>query len=198
MQFTIATILATIAAVSAAPTPAPEAQAYTLMAIRSASPIHYGSLQASGQKFYIGLDKPSSYCPSPPVDPKACPSGKATSIAWGESGPYMNVMVPGGQRLYIAPDRSLSYTQAHSAFIPDGSITDGFTRGEKQENTLTPISHGSDAFLACPTKQGAGPYQIFVGQPTDAAVPSGKASDCIPFAAEGVEFTGERFGAWQY
>ncbi|KAF3921984.1 hypothetical protein ABW20_dc0104473 [Dactylellina cionopaga] len=197
MKFTIATILTAAAAVSAAPAPS-QPLALTMMSLRSASPIHFGRVDASGQKFYIGLERPSSYCPTPPVSPKDCPSGNSTSLAWNEYGPYMNVLVPGGQRLYIAPDGSLSYTQAHSASMPPGSITEGFTLGPKQENTLRSISHTSGGFIACPVKKNVGPWMVFVGKVTDKVVPSGHAADCLGFSNNGIEFKSERFGAWQY
>ncbi|KAJ6261032.1 hypothetical protein Dda_3697 [Drechslerella dactyloides] len=201
MQFTIATLLAAISAVSAAPAalpsdaPASELK-FGIMAIRSASPIHYGQVNASGQKFFIGVE-PSAYCPVPPVPAGACPSGKYTSMV-GDSSLSLNVMVPGGQRIYIDADGSLSYTQAHSAFMPPGAVTDGFTIGPVQENTLRHISHSKGGFYACPAKKDQAPWKIFVGQPTDAAAPSGSASDCLPFSATAVEFKTEQFGAWQY
>ncbi|KAF3929143.1 hypothetical protein AA313_de0200311 [Arthrobotrys entomopaga] len=197
MKFTLATIIAAASAVSAAPV-AETPLALTMMSLRSASPIHFGSVTASGQKFYIGLEHPSSYCPSPPVSPEDCPSGNYTSIGWGTGGPYMNVMVPGGQQLYIAPDHSLSYTQAHSAYMPEGSTTEGFILGPKQENTLRSISHTSGGFLACPVKANQGPWKVFVGTVADADTPSGSSADCLGFSNNGVEFTAERFGAWQY
>ncbi|EPS36364.1 hypothetical protein H072_10106 [Dactylellina haptotyla CBS 200.50] len=200
MKFTLATVITAASVVSAAPTYSsePKPLALTMMAIRSASPIHFGRVDASGQKFYIGLDRPSSYCPSPPVPVGSCPSGNYTSISWGQYGPYMNVEVPGGQQIYIAPDNSLSYTQAHSGSMPPGSTTDGFTLGPKQENTLRHIDHKSGGFLACPAKKDVGPWKVFVGSVTDKNAPSGSAADCLGFLNTGIEFIGEQFGAWQY
>ncbi|KAF3084577.1 hypothetical protein TWF569_006362 [Orbilia oligospora] len=195
MKFTLATLLAT--AVAAAP--APSNLSFTMMSLRSASPVHFGSVNASGQKFYIGLEKPSSYCPTPPVPASSCPSGKYTSVTFGSGYSSLNVAVPGGQRIYIAPDGSLSYTQAHSAYIPPGSTQDGFILGPKnKDNGLRPITHKKGGFVACPTKKNVGPWKVYVGQPASKDVPSGCATDCLGFSNQAVEFTSEQFGAWQY
>ncbi|KAK6351442.1 hypothetical protein TWF718_004602 [Orbilia javanica] len=195
MKFTLATLLAT--AVAAAP--APSNLSFSMMSLRSASPVHFGQVNASGQKFYIGLEKPSSYCPTPPVPAKSCPSGKYTSVVFGSGYASLNVQVPGGQRIYVAPDGSLSYTQAHSAYIPPGSTEGGFILGPKNANNgLRPITHKKGGFYACPATEGTGPWKVFVGQPKDANVPSGHASHCLGFSNQAVEFTSEQFGAWQY
>ena len=198
MKVTFATLLAAVSAVSAAPvTSDPEPLHFTMMSLRSASPIHFGRVEASGRKFYIGIEKPSTYCPTPPVPADSCPSGKSTVLGWS-NGPHMNVMVPGGQQIYIDPDHSLSYTQAHSGFIPPGSTLDGFTLGPKQENTLRSFSHVWGGFIACPAKKNVGPWKVFVGNVTDEAAPSGSAADCLGFSNNAVEFTSEAAGAWQY
>ncbi|KAG5986150.1 hypothetical protein E4U43_005640, partial [Claviceps pusilla] len=54
-----------------------------------------------------------------------------------------NVIVPGGQQIYIAPDSSLSFTRPHSAYIPPGSVVTGFTL---QDNELVSPSR---FFTAC-------------------------------------------------
>lgn len=49
-----------------APAPAPSDQAnppFTVMAIRSASPIHYRQMNGAGQRFWLG-GSTSSYCPT--------------------------------------------------------------------------------------------------------------------------------------
>lgn len=196
MQLTFAALLAAVSAVAAAPTSCDIN--FTMMSLRSASAIHFGRVDASGTKFYIGLERPSSYCPTPPVPASSCPSGNSTAVSFGQSGMSLDVMVPGGQRIYIAPDGSLSYTIAHSGFMPPGSITEGFTLGPKQENTLRTITHKRGGFIACPVKKNTGPWKVFVGKVNNTVVPSGHAADCLGFNNEAVEFTSEKFGAWQY
>lgn len=65
---------------------APTAQATTdanppfgVMAIHSASPIHYAQLNAAGQKFWLG-GQTSSYCPE---QVQNCPPGNQTILAPG-------------------------------------------------------------------------------------------------------------------
>lgn len=53
---------------------------FSVMAIRSASPIHYMQMNAAGQKFWLG-GKTSSYCPS--MEGLDCPPGNQTVIAGG-------------------------------------------------------------------------------------------------------------------
>lgn len=212
MQLTIATLLTILTAVSAAPSayapptppsyqqPAPpKPTSYGMMVLRSASPIHYGQVNASGGKFYIGLEKPSvGTCPGS-VPKNTCPAGKNTLVLFNDNKyASLNVMVPGGQRIYVAPDRSLSYTSAHSAYIPTGSKVDGFKLGKKGENTLRPITHTNGPFVACPKKKGTGPWKVYVGTPKPKDAPSGCATDCLEFSNMAVEVTNERYGAWQY
>jgi hypothetical protein len=55
---------------------------FSVMAIRSASPIHYSQMNAAGQKFYLG-GTTSSYCPD--LEGITCPPGNQTVIAGGGS-----------------------------------------------------------------------------------------------------------------
>jgi hypothetical protein len=69
----------------AAAAPTTQATNYTnppfgVMAVRSASPIHYLQLNAAGQKFWLG-GKTSSYCPTEVV--QDCPAGNKTILAPG-------------------------------------------------------------------------------------------------------------------
>ena len=84
----------------------------------------HGSLQANGGNFWINKNS-SSYCPS--SIGSSCPTSNLTTfIGSNPAGTLsLNVAVPGGQQVYIAPNGLLSYTVAHSANIPAGSITSG-------------------------------------------------------------------------
>lgn len=53
---------------------------FSVMAVRSGSPIHYSQLNAAGQKFWLG-GSTSSYCPSEIV--QNCPPGNQTILAPG-------------------------------------------------------------------------------------------------------------------
>ncbi|KAF3920663.1 hypothetical protein ABW21_db0206877 [Orbilia brochopaga] len=191
-------------AVSAAPatTPQPVVKPWNFLALRSASPIHFGSLEASGLGIWIG--KPTaSYCP---VDPKYCPPvSNTTSIlvtenAYGAAS--MDVIVPGGQQVYIAPSGALSYTQAHSAAIPAGSFRTGFIVSLPGSNGISIFSHCEGGFVACPVVANKGPWKVFVAfkgvLPKNTDVPSGKAADCLGFSAATAGPAQYHPGAWQY
>lgn len=53
--------------------------AFTVMALRSGSPIHFLPVQAGGQRFFLG-GKPSTYCPT--MVPN-CPPGNETVFIEG-------------------------------------------------------------------------------------------------------------------
>ncbi|KAJ5493446.1 secreted protein [Penicillium diatomitis] len=161
--------------------------AYGITAIRSGSPIQYATLNASGQKFYLG-GSTSSYCPSEIV--KDCPPGTQTAIA--PSGNALDVEVPGGQQIYVDPTGAVSFTQAHSASMPAGSVQGGFTF-ETQADVTYWLFKG-DGLLACPTSDNR--YQVFA--PVDnLKVPSGNKDDCLGFSARGIPYT-DAAPAWQY
>ncbi|KAI1822989.1 hypothetical protein F4861DRAFT_512308 [Xylaria intraflava] len=84
-------------------------------------------INAAGGKFYINRES-STYCPDG-VSGLDCSAfdGTGTSLEVNDDTTIgLVVTVPGGQPVYVAPDGSLSYTQAHSIYIPPGSIADGF------------------------------------------------------------------------
>ncbi|KAF2969003.1 hypothetical protein GQX73_g4578 [Xylaria multiplex] len=98
-------------------------------------------INASGGKFYINRNA-STYCPDG-VEGLDC---SAYSV-------------------YIAPDGSLSYTQAHSAAIPPGSLVTGFSRQESVSFGAPIYLYSAAAFWAlCPVTEGEPrerTYQIF-------------------------------------
>ncbi|RHZ53961.1 uncharacterized protein CDV56_102723 [Aspergillus thermomutatus] len=92
---------------------------FTLNIRWSNSPLK-GPLNANGGAFWTG--KPTAaYCPD--SVPK-CPAVNATSFVAQEGKLYLNTAVPGGQQVYISPQGELTYTVPHSAYIPEGSLTD--------------------------------------------------------------------------
>ena len=72
----LVTAIALLGASVTAQTPSDEFH-LSLMSVRSASPIHFGSISARGGNFYIWGPPPSTYCP-PSVS--NCPAGNETSI----------------------------------------------------------------------------------------------------------------------
>lgn len=70
----------------------------------------------------------------------------------------MGVIVPGGQQVYVAPDGALSYTQAHSAYVPEGSVRDGWSRTEGEYFGNLAFK---DGLIACPTEGNGNGWQVF-------------------------------------
>ncbi|KAI0097989.1 hypothetical protein GGR51DRAFT_566031 [Nemania sp. FL0031] len=130
------------------------------------------SINASGGKFYINKNT-STYCPEG-VSGLDCSlyagTGTTFAISNGTTTMSLAVTVPGGQQVYVAPDGSLSYTQAHSAYVPEGSLVTGFSR-EQSVAFGAPIylySSGQNWYL-CPVSEGEPrerTYQIFAFSPT--------------------------------
>ncbi|KAF2746915.1 hypothetical protein M011DRAFT_392483, partial [Sporormia fimetaria CBS 119925] len=171
-----------------AATAAAQTSYFGVMSTRSASPVHLLPLTARGGKFYLGGGPPSSYCPEQETVKPYCPPGTETTLAGGYEWLSLGVVVPGGQRVYIAPDGSMSYTQAHSAYMPPGSIQDGWSRTEGAQFGNLRWTNG---LIACPTDVEGQGYQVF-GQI------EGKEFDggCLGFNALTVNVT--EAGAWQY
>ena len=171
MQYTtlaLTTLLSTVFAgecsaptpsASSTPTPPTGPSYFGVISARSASPIHLQSLTARGGKFYLGGPGPSSYCPVEQVG-SACPPGNTTVLAGGDKTLSLGVIVPGGQQVYVAPDGSLSYTGAHSGFIPTGSVVDGFSREQPTAGQQFGYLNFDTGFVACPAGEGQG-YQVF-------------------------------------
>ena len=83
MHFTVALLSSLPILAAAAPTsfeartPSP---IFTLIAARSASPVHLQTVNANGRAFWIGKST-ASYCPQPPVT--HCPAGTSTTLIAG-------------------------------------------------------------------------------------------------------------------
>lgn len=179
------------------------AQTYGLIAIRPGTPIQNQAIVANNLKFWVGK-KTTSYCP---LDDDACPPGTDTYLIGGDGSLGLNVLVPGGQRgtfcsiliqstdsikvltvirdsVYIAADGALCFTQAHSQYIPPGSITDGFY-----------IDNGrlywENGFSACPVEDQDLVWQIF------ANVDDFEGDGCTGILTQQTDTTGPH-GAWQY
>jgi hypothetical protein len=156
-------------------TPAPSSGYFGVISARSASPIHLMPLTARGGKFYLGGGPPSSYCPESVGS--GCPAGNDTVFAGGDGTLSLGVVVPGGQQVYVAQNGALSYTIAHSANIPAGSIVDQFSKDAPSNGNSFGYLNFELGFIACPAGAGNG-YQVF-GQ-----VDGGKfGSDCLGFSA---------------
>jgi hypothetical protein len=197
MQFSTA-LLALPALAAAAPVATPANSPITLMSVRSASPIQYGQINASGQGFWIGKNT-ATYCPSG-VSGLDCSTvnNSTTVVETGAvntaSGASLYDEVPGGQQLYVAKNGAVGYTIAHSAAIPSGAYTTGFVYTPPASGQ--PYGHlsfnagGATGFLACPTTASGYPYQIY------ADVKGANTTNCLGFDAFAIPYTGAP--AWQY
>lgn len=88
--------------------------------------------------------------------------------------------------VYVAPDGSLSYTQPHSAYIPEGSTIEGWSRvNGDASNSLGSLSF-SGGLIACPKAEGK-PWQVY-GQVEGFVA----AKECLGFSAITCEFCRSR------
>ncbi|KAF1916385.1 hypothetical protein BDU57DRAFT_529460 [Ampelomyces quisqualis] len=199
MKYAVAlnALVSTVLAASPCSAPAPSASSapsgpsyFTVISARSASPVHLQPLTARGGKFYLGGGPPSSYCPAAQVG-AACPSGNTTTLAGGEGTLSLGVIVPGGQQVYVAPDGALSYTVAHSASVPEGSIRDQFSVEEPSGTNSFGYLNFETGFVACPGTGADTGYQVF-GQVDGATF----GPECLGFNALTSQVDGP--DAWQY
>lgn len=127
---------------------------YKLKVSKPGHSIHGTDINAFGRAFYTGLAAPATYCPG--VVGSSCPNNtlngtifagliglrvssilttlncpKPLQLPWSRCAAdtlYLQVMVPGGQQIYIEPTGALGFTQAHSASLPSGSYLTGWTK----------------------------------------------------------------------
>ena len=186
---------------------------FGLIAIHSGSPIHLSSINASGNKFWIGKDT-TTFCPV--IEGLNCSQFKnITAFTQGSDSDFLglvstnhpklvsgvleilssilqNTEVPGGQSVYVGPNGALSFTVAHSAFTPVGSSYESFnaTVSASASGLGSLTYNGTEGFVACPTRgrrgHRRGPYQVFVdvnNSLTDKDVPLGCVDECIGLLA---------------
>lgn len=98
-----------------------------------------------------------------------------------------NVEVPGGQQIYIAPNGAVSFTQAHSGYVPPDSLFDGFS--VDQDGKLFFAGFG---FYSCPPADQTSDYQLY------AAAHNPSTDECVVVQLFTSTNIGAGFGAWQY
>ncbi|KAK5168777.1 uncharacterized protein LTR77_006086 [Saxophila tyrrhenica] len=165
------------------------AQYFSVIAARSASPIHLRELAADAESIWIGKET-SAYCPKEVVGKKNCPKGKYTTFAGGDKSLSMGTVVPGGQQVYIDPKcGSVKYTIAHSAAMPEGAIRLGWSLDEGESFGTLSWRRG---LLACPV--GDADDEVYK---IHANIKGVKFSDdCLGFNALTTNQT--KASAWQY
>lgn len=182
----------TLALLPALPNNAP----FTLTVSNPSIPIIHGlPITASSLHWNIGGNT-SSYCPVAQVG-EACPKGDATSMRIYDDRVSMNTMVPGGQQAYLDPYSYMAYTQAHSAYIPSGSKTTGFTAYEG--GGFVNLNGGGWGWVACPPRAsggGGGLWGLVARNESTAA--SLDSSGCKEVNLKVVRWERQEYGAWQY
>jgi Carbohydrate binding len=123
--------------------------AFSLTVSNPTIAVNGAPISACGQHWWIG-GSTCSYCPSV-VPANQCPPGTTTAM-FANSG--MDVEVPGGQQWYLDPSWNVGYTQAHSAFIPPGSIVGGFAA--YQTGGLINLNPSALGWVACPPTAAGG------------------------------------------
>lgn len=115
-----------------------------LLTIDSGTDLMYGVVEAQETRFWVGR-KTKSYCPLTPAD---YPAGNESymSVLDGSSSLSMAVEVPGGQQVFISPKGALRYTDAHSGYVPPGSITSGFSVSHPGGDYVDILSHEGGFF----------------------------------------------------
>ncbi|OJJ97529.1 hypothetical protein ASPACDRAFT_80400 [Aspergillus aculeatus ATCC 16872] len=211
-------LLSAAAGVSALPQ-AQQAQAnynsFSVMSARSGSPVHLLPLNAASGGFYLGLQNASSYCPDQVAELGACPPGTETVFDAGANS--LDVSVPGGQQVYIAPSGALAFTQPHSAYVPAGSVVGAFSYSQTAGTTFGYWTLPNSGLIACPVPAAAAAsssaapsatpaagsaaataskWQVFAAW-SNATVPSGNVGDCLGFDALAVGRNGSA-AAWEY
>ncbi|KAF2859588.1 carbohydrate-binding module family 52 protein [Piedraia hortae CBS 480.64] len=158
--------------------------AFTLVAhhpINSPSNLDGKTIEASGQHFYI--NRPAGvYCPS--VAGGICAASSNRTILFPGA---LDVVVPGGQEIYVQKNGALAFTQAHSASTTDLAVLGLGGPVYKGGAALGP---NGVAWKACPVDGGA--WQVFVPLPGVSF-----SAGCVDFYAHAA--TADGLGvAWQY
>ncbi|KAJ5123099.1 hypothetical protein N7448_009196 [Penicillium atrosanguineum] len=176
---------------------------FGVTAAHSGSDIHFLPLTASGGHFWLG-GKSQTYCPS---SVGASCGKQDDAIIYG--GNALDVIVPGGQQIYVDGSGALSFTVPHSGYIPAGSSTGPFkyTPGSSF-GTWTYSGQGASGFMACPVPQAPSSSSATpsaTATPSDrwpslcSALPVAGVSDCLGFdaLAMGLNVTSDQL-AWEY
>ncbi|KAJ5670564.1 uncharacterized protein N7477_005927 [Penicillium maclennaniae] len=174
---------------------------FSVTAARSGSEIHYLPLTASSGHFWLG-GKSQTYCPSSVG--ASCGKQDDTIIYGGNA---LDVVVPGGQQIYVDASGALSFTVPHSGYIPAGSSTGPFKAPLAswlalflrllRPPPLPPSATATPSSVARRSAQSS-KWQVYAAL-QNATVPSGQVSDCLGFdaLATGLNITSDQL-AWEY
>ncbi|KAI9933976.1 hypothetical protein ASPWEDRAFT_35953 [Aspergillus wentii DTO 134E9] len=197
MKFSLLTLLPLAAALPTAEKRA--SSSFGVMSARSGSEIHLLPMNAANGSFWLG-EKANTYCPEAVEQAGGvCPTVQGTSFS---SATSLDVIVPGGQAVYVDGKGALRFTVPHSAAMAPGASTGPFTYTPGTK--ANPIGHytftgqGASGFMACPVVDGDHKkWQVFAGR-QNATVPSGNVADCLGFDAMAVKATSNSTAAWEF
>ncbi|KAK4626748.1 hypothetical protein CLAFUW4_05116 [Fulvia fulva] len=203
-SFIAAASLAALAAASPVPQAGTtEPLRFGGLALRSASPIHFGSINANSGALYIGKNT-TTYCPEDSVagSTGACTSANTNQTIFsylnGQGTLSLSTMVPGGQQVYVTVGDEatgqlagqLKFTPAHSAMTSGPALTEGFAIAYDAKFQF----EGQDWF-ACPVDEFNSGYGIW----SVARVGGSNAGEgCLGFTWRVVQVGDETASAWQY
>lgn len=199
-SFIAATFIAAVAALPAStscapasvPTTAPttEPTEFGGLALRSASPIHFGEINANGGSFWINKNT-TVYTPENTIP---APKNPYTAFVHSNStgGLGLKTVVPGGQQVYVdaAANGELKFTQAHSANTGTNGTTTGFTvSGER-------LLFENESFYACPLgAENGSAYGIYAVSRVEG---SNAGASCLGFSFLTATLGNETEAVWQY
>lgn len=170
---------------------------YTIMSIRSASPVHYLQLNAIAGRLYLG-GKTTSYCPPEQAYNSECPPGNETVFGGSCALASKSPAYPGGQTLWNTDDGTVGYdfSQARPANAYNCPWYIGSAAGTVFDGYIEATA-GADGFLACPTAQ-QGVWQVMRSVGDALKPPQGNASACLGVELVALKYNETRWGAWQY
>jgi hypothetical protein len=119
---------------------------------------------------------------------------------------HSQVAVPGGQRIFVQPDGQVKFSIPHSAYIPDGSITDGWHHATSASNTHAPTTQdtiyfddgkGHSGLTLCPEipdeMKGTGASLVLYAKTVGFSL-----THCTDIGGLALNKTGHNIGCWQY
>ena len=171
------------------------------MALRSASPIHFGQINANSGAFYIGKNT-TTYCPADSAAGPACETANTNQTIFsylnGQQTLSLSTIVPGGQQVYVTEGDEatgqlagqLKFTPAHSAQTSGPALYEGFATAYDAKFQF----EGQDWF-ACPIDDFNSGYGIWSAARVEG---SNAGAGCLGFTWRVVQGGDETASAWQY
>lgn len=166
---------------------------FTLTASNPALPVDGRPVTACGQHWSID-GQTCSYCPDQVGS--SCPAGNATVIVASEGSAAMDVMVPGGQVVYLDPYWNVGYGQAHSAYIPPGSLLEGLKA--YHGGGFVNLNGNGYGWAACPPTASGGGGGSGWNLVAKNASNAGNLGNCYGVNLKVNELPQGTVGAWQY